>query len=499
MTRLLKKQPCLYQTLYILKNTIIVITLFAGISLQSCSPQKIGRTTVQTTDTTAIAFPGAEGFGKWTTGGRGGDVYVVTNLNDNGEGSLRKGVVSNGPKIIVFAVSGTIHLESPLDIKPNTTIAGQTAPGDGICLADQPVKLAGDNIIIRYMRFRMGDRHQRREKVHGSGHDDALSATKRNRVIIDHCSISWSTDEVFTVYAGDSTTLQWNIIAEPLNYSYHFETGDTDFENHGYGGIWGGKHLSAHHNLFAHCISRTPRFAGTRYTKEETVDFRNNVIYNWSHNNVYGGEGGQYNLVNNYYKWGPATRPNVKYRVANPSKQEAPQIPYGKYYIVGNYVDGSEEVTANNWAGVTMGNGGTAADKESAKLANAVNTESITTHTALVAFQLVLQKAGASLQRDTLDQRIANDVENRTGRIIDVQGGFPHGTPYEQTVTAWPLLRSKPAPTDKDQDGMPDEWERKNGLNPASATDAVMTTLHSFYTNIEVYINSLVPAQNGLL
>ena len=482
-----------------MKITITIIALLTGMSMQSCSQPKIGSTPAPSTDATAIAFPGAEGFGKYTTGGRGGEVYVVTNLNDDGEGSLRKGVVRNGPKIIVFAVSGTIHLESPLNIKPNTTIAGQTAPGDGICLADQPVKLAGDNIIIRYMRFRMGDRHQQREKVHGSGHDDALSAIRRNKVIIDHCSISWSTDEVFTVYAGDSTTLQWNMISEPLNYSYHFETGDTDFENHGYGGIWGGKRLSAHHNLFAHCISRTPRFAGIRYTQEETIDFRNNVIYNWAHNNVYGGEGGTYNLVNNYYKWGPATRQNVKFRVANPSKQAEPQIHYGKYYIMGNYVDGSEDVTANNWAGVTMGNGGTATDVEAAKLSNATHTESITTQSAVEAYQLVLQKAGASLQRDTLDQRIALNVANRTGRIIDVQGGFPHGTPYEQTVSAWPQLRSLPAPTDSDKDGMPDEWERKNGLNPANAADATTTTLHAFYTNIEMYINSLVPTGKGLL
>jgi len=216
-----------------------------------------------------IAFPGAEGFGKYTTGGRGGKVYVVTNLNDDGPGSLRDGVSKNVPTIVVFAVSGTIHLESPLFIKGNTTIAGQTAPGDGICIADHPVQLSGDNIIVRYLRFRMGDRYQNKGKVPGAGHDDAFSGMKRKHIIIDHCTMSWSTDETFSVYAGDSTTLQWNLMAEPLNYSYHFEKGDTDFENHGFGGIWGGRHLSAHHNLFAHCVSRTPRFNGTGIPKKK--------------------------------------------------------------------------------------------------------------------------------------------------------------------------------------------------------------------------------------
>jgi pectate lyase len=233
-----------------------------------------------------IAFPGAEGFGQYTTGGRGGKVFVVTTLDDDGVGSLRKALQAKGPRIIVFAVSGTIHLRSKLEIKGNATIAGQSAPGDGICLADYPVSLSGDNIIVRYLRFRMGDKNQKGGMVDGSGSDDAFGGTRRKNIIIDHCSMSWSTDEAFSVYSGDSTTLQWNLIAEPLNYSYHFETGDKDYEHHGYGGIWGGKHLSAHHNLFAHCNSRNPRFDGIRNIPEENVDFRNNVIYNWGGNNA---------------------------------------------------------------------------------------------------------------------------------------------------------------------------------------------------------------------
>ncbi|MEN9597949.1 MAG: hypothetical protein RL596_260, partial [Bacteroidota bacterium] len=270
-----------------------------------------------------IAFPGAEGFGKFTTGGRGGAVITVTNLNDAGAGSFREAVTKKGKRIIVFAVSGTIHLETNLSIAGDVTIAGQTAPGEGICLADRPVTLGGNNIIVRYLRFRMGDKYQRGGMVDGNGGDDAFGGTKRKNIIVDHCSMSWSTDEVFSIYNGDSTTIQWNLIAEPLNYSYHFETGDKDYEHHGYGGIWGGTHLSAHHNLFAHCISRTPRFNGARLGASiELVDFRNNVIYNWGHNNVYGGEGGSYNVVANYYKPGPGTSKQVNSRILNPSKTD---------------------------------------------------------------------------------------------------------------------------------------------------------------------------------
>ncbi len=437
-----------------------------------------------------VAFPGAEGFGRYATGGRGGTVAIVTNLEDEGPGSLRQVLKTKGPRIIVFAISGTIHLKSKLNIPAHTTIAGQSAPGDGICLADHPVSLAGNNIIVRYLRIRMGDRYQNTGQVPGSGHDDAFGGSGRSNIIVDHCSISWSTDEVFSVYAGDSTTLQWNIISEPLNYSYHFEKGDTDYERHGYGGIWGGKHLSAHHNLFAHCISRTPRLEGIRNRPEEFVDYRNNVIYNWGHNNVYGGEGGKYNLVNNFYKYGPITQKKVQFRIVNPSR--LPAIPYGIFYVQGNYVDGSPEVTNNNALGVTMDDG-TEEDKAKALLSAALGAEMVTTQTAEVAYQSILQSAGASLPvRDTLDQRILNNVRNRTGGTIDVQGGYPHGTPYEQTVNAWPALKSLPASLDTDRDGMPDEWETKAGLNPSDASDASGTKLHRFYTNIEVYLNSLI-------
>jgi pectate lyase len=478
-----------------MKNTIFikeasVLLLLYLFSCLACAQQKtISNNDINNVE--AIAFPGAEGFGKFAIGGRGGKVYIITNLNDEGEGRLRQALNRSGARIIVFAVSGTIHLKSPLNIKANTTIAGQTAPGDGICIADHPVKLDGDNIIIRYMRFRMGDRHQNQGKVAGAGHDDALSANNQKNLIIDHCSLSWSTDEVFSAYNGDSVTIQWNIISEPLNYSYHFEKGDTDFQRHGFGGIWGGKKMSAHHNLFAHCLSRTPRFNGIRHQGEEFVDYRNNVIYNWGNNNVYGGEGGTYNIINNYYKFGPATGKNVQHRIVNPSKTDA--IPFGKYYIGGNFVDGAEAVTSNNLNGVHMGQGGTEEDKKAAIVNKPFLFSPVTSQTAADAYHLVLQKAGASFRRDTLDHRIINDVKNRTGRIIDVQGGFPHGTPYTQSASAWPILKSTTPPVDGDKDGMPDEWERKNRLNPNDASDASQINLHKFYTNIEVYINSLIP------
>ena len=176
----------------------------------------------------SIAFPTAEGFGKYTKGGRGGEIIKVTNLNDDGPGSFRAASTKKSTRIILFEVSGTIHLQSKINIQGNVTIAGQSAPGDGICIADQSIILGGDNIIVRYMRFRLGDKFQKGGMIDGNGGDDALGGNKHKNIIIDHCSMSWSNDEVFSIYGGDSTTLQWNMIAEPLNYSYHFEKGDAD-------------------------------------------------------------------------------------------------------------------------------------------------------------------------------------------------------------------------------------------------------------------------------
>lgn len=453
------------------------------------------RTVAQNEDTNKpLAFPGAEGWGKYTTGGRGGKVIIVSNLADDGAGSLRQAIKTKGPRMIVFAISGTIHLLSPLVITGDVTIAGQTAPGDGICLADYPVSMKGNNIIIRFIRFRMGDKNQKGGMVDGNGGDDAFGGLRNKNVVIDHCTMSWSTDEAFSVYAGDSCTLQWNLISEPLNYSYHFETGDKDYEHHGYGGIWGGAHASFHHNLFAHCGNRTPRFDGERNIPSENCDFRNNVIYDWGSNNTYAGEGGNYNSVNNYYKWGPSTSANAKFRILNPYKKP-PSLPYGKFYLTGNYVDGSTAVTDDNWQGVIMQDG-TDADKQLAKVTTPFPAIDVPMQTAANAYNSILPNVGAVLpKRDTLDQRIIKNVENRSGRMIDVQGGFPHGTEYEKTVNAWPALGTLPAPKDSDSDGMPDDWEKKEGLNPNDASDASAYKLNKQYTNIEVYLNSLVPAK----
>ena len=237
-----------------------------------------------------LAFPGAEGFGKYTSGGRGGRVFYVTNLDDDGEGSLRWAVRKSGPKTILFKVSGTINLTKALDInKDSVTIAGQSAPGDGICIAGAPVKITADNAIIRYVRFRMGDTN------HIEG--DALSANKSKNLIIDHCSMSWSTDEAASIYEVENMTLQNSIISESFFNSEHAKG------EHGYGGIWGGKNASFINNLLAHHDSRNPRFDHPGVSDVAGyIDFSNNVIYNWGNNLSYGGETRTINMVNNYYK-----------------------------------------------------------------------------------------------------------------------------------------------------------------------------------------------------
>jgi pectinesterase len=484
------------------RKTLLLRTLVAALFIFVC-----GSVSAQ-----QIAFPGAEGAGRFTSGGRGTvatptTVFEVTNLNDdNNAGSLRYALQASTTtypyRTIVFKVSGTIHLTSKLTIKGNTTIAGQTAPGGGICLADYPVVISGDNVILRYIRVRMGDKNQNGGMVDGSGGDDALGNLGNKNIIIDHCSVSWSDDEALTIYRGDSISVQWNIISEPLNYSYHFETGDADFEHHGYGGIWGGKRASFHHNLLAHIQGRAPRFDGSRnlppYTAgQENVDFRNNVIYDWGSYNVNGGEGGNYNIVNNYYKWGPSTASgnssgvSIRAEVINPGKQTtSPVLPYGKYYLSGNYVDGSASVTANNWLGAAM-SAGTQADTASSKVTTAFDIAPLAVESATDAYNSVLQKAGARFpSRDTLDQRILGDVTNRTGKVIDVQGGYPHGTAYSSTTGAWPTLATTAAPADDDHDGMSNAWELAKGLNPNDPSDRGIVTANG-YTNLENYLNGL--------
>ncbi|MBO2012104.1 T9SS type A sorting domain-containing protein [Hymenobacter negativus] len=456
------------------------------------------------------SFPGAEGAGKYVTGGRGTPavpttVFEVTSLADtNMPGTLRYALTATAAaRTIVFRVCGTIHLTSRLGItRPNTTIAGQTAPGDGICLADYPVAIGTDNVVVRFLRFRMGDKNQQvldasGNPILGSGGDDAFGSINHSNIIIDHCTMSWSDDEAFTFYGAttDSMTLQWNLISEPLNYSYHVEVAGGGYVNHGYGGIWGGRYASFHHNLFAHCYSRTPRWNGARYgvpIGSENCDFRNNVVYNWGINNTYGGEGGNYNMVNNYYKWGPNS--SSRTRIFNPDNQTtAPAIPFPRVYLTGNYLDGSAAITAHNWKGVVMGSG-IAADTVLSKVNTPFSFLPITTQTAPAAYNSVLQYVGCVLPaRDALDQRIINDVQNRTGSIIDVQGSFPHGTPYSTSQAAWPVLACGPAPVDSDHDGMTDAYETAHGLNPNSPTDRYAIGPGG-YTNLENYLNGLAAA-----
>lgn len=412
-----------------------------------------------------LAFPTAEGFGQVATGGRGGLVYKVTNLNDEGEGSLRKGILKSGPRIIVFDVSGTIELQKKLDInKGNLTILGQTAPGEGITLKGYPVTIKADNVIIRFLRFRMGDEHE----VQG----DALGCRDTKNVIIDHCSISWATDENASFYNNENFTLQWCIISEALNKSVH-EKGA-----HGYGGIWGGVKASFHHNLIANNNSRNPRFSGsstTENSENEFVDFRNNVIYNWGNNSIYGGENGNYNIVNNYFKSGPATTSSKLNRIVSPSK------PYGKFYIDGNYVHGYKKITKNNWDG-----GVQCKNPEATQLKKTINiSNNIKTSCAKKAYREVLKKVGANMFRDNVDERILLNVkEGKTtfkNGIIDSQ----------KDVGGWPNLISAKGKTDTDEDGIPDAWENKHNLN-SRKNDANLYTMDKKYTNIEIYANSLV-------
>ena len=280
------------------------------------------------------AFPGAEGYGRMTTGGRGGEVYIVTSLADDGmPGTLRYGIEKlDGPRTIIFQVSGTIFLHKDLKIrKGNLTIAGQTAPGNGICIAGYPVTNYASNVILRFLRFRMGNK----ECVHPDG-ADALGGKGARNVIIDHCSISWCTDECASFYENDDFTMQWCIISESLRLGGHTKG------PHGYGGIWGGEHSSYHHNLLAHHDSRNPRFGlGAKVRKNgecdgDYVDFRNNVIYNWGMNSSYGGERMNINIVNNYYKPGPATVTGSKrgriFAIDATENRNGGYL-WGKYYI----------------------------------------------------------------------------------------------------------------------------------------------------------------------
>ncbi len=459
------------------------------------------------------AFPGAEGFGRYTTGGRGGKVYHVTNLKDNNsKGTLRWALSQPGPRTIVFDVSGTIHLTSSLNISDNTTLAGQTAPGDGICLADYPVSV-GANTITRYIRFRLGNKN-----VTANGADgwDGLGANDSHDIIIDHCSVSWSIDEACSIYGNVNSTVQWTLISQSLVNAGHSKG------NHGYGGIVGGSGASFHHNLIVHHSSRTPRLGGRPSTQtDERVDMRNCVMYNFGGNGCYGGEGMNVNIVNNYYKPGPATPTGTKGRriagIGIRTKSYCQTYPayspmldvWGTFYVDGNVNSKYADVTRDNWNyGMynqidtsSSATDGTWNDqvKKDIRLDEPIDFIHTTTHTAEEAYEKVLAFAGASLSRDSHDALMVSDVRegtatytgkgNSKGFINSQDDNKPADTP--SNWSAWPTLNSVEAPLDTDGDGMPDAWEIANGLNPEDAEDRNILTDEG-YTMLEVYLASLV-------
>lgn len=431
------------------------------------------------------AFPGAEGGGMYASGGRGGRVLYVTSLADDGSsGTFRWAINQSGARIIEFKVSGIIALKSSLSINNgNLTIAGQTAPGDGICIKDYDIYVNADNVIIRYIRVRLGNGIISRES-------DASGGRYRKNIILDHCSFSWSIDECASFYSNENFTMQWCFITESLNNAGHSKGA------HGYGGLWGGKNASFHHNLIAHHLSRNPRFngwkrSGLNYVNpmdEERLDFRNNVIYNWGDNSSYGGEAlGKYNIVGNYFKYGPGTKSTIKYKITQVDI-DADIVAYppgfGQYYISDNYVYGSTTVTDNNWSGVTYASG---VDKTLCKTYVPFQNVAISQHTAQIAFEKVLDYGGASLSRDTIDRRIVREtrdgtttyngsISNRAG-IIDTQND----------VGGWPLYNSAAAPADSNADGIPDGWLETNFPGKTS-TDIN----ESGYTYLDLYLASLV-------
>jgi len=424
----------------------------------------------------SLAFPEAEGFGRFAAGGRGGDVYHVTNLNDDGTGSLRHGIENmEGPRTIVFDISGTILLKDRIRIeKPNLTIAGQTAPGEGITLANEAFYVYADDAIVRYIRCRLGDQ--------SGGDDDAVSINKGSNIIFDHVTASWSIDETFSCQSDevDSLTVQWCMITESLHNSHH-EKGA-----HGYGGIIGSLRQSFHHNLYAHHSSRSPKVTWRQHTE---VDFRNNVIYNWGYNNCYDGTTSYMNWANNYYKSGPATNSDVEKRIFRLSDENVGEFESYEtsLYAEGNFVVGYPTVSEDNWnGGIDFDNGATEAKnrKHTPHDFPAINESS-----AVEAYPIVVAKAVASLQRDEVDERIANEV------IKGISTYGNNGIIDSQTdVGGWPAIEeiSRGAGFDTDQDGMPNEWEIQNNLDPSNPEDRNEYTIDIDYTNLEVYLNSLI-------
>ncbi len=438
-----------------------------------------------------IAFPNAEGFGKFATGGRGGKVVYVSNLNDAGEGSFRWALEQfpNEPLTILFKVAGVIDLKSKVQIKrSNLTIAGQSAPGDGICFTGNSLIVNGasskgnhGNIIIRFIRSRPGGTDKK--GLYGFDMENC------HDVIIDHCSFSWANEECAALYDTKNTTVQWCMVSEGLYDAGHAKG------NRSYGGVWGGQFASFHHNLIAHQNSRAVRFNGSRaHDTMAVIDYRNNVIYNWGNANAcYGGEvnivGGvsQVNIVNNYYKPGPATPSELKFVQASYEKEKAKGT--GQWFVEGNIMEGNKSLTKKNERGVDL------AKEGYPKNAIAENAFAIAAtlpnQTAQESYKEVLKHVGAYLPiRDAVDQRIIQETTSGTATGKGVFGKL--GIIDSPTaVGGLPEYKSTKIIVDTDEDGMPDDWEIKNNLNPKDASDRNKVDKDG-YTMLEKYLNELV-------
>ena len=439
-------------------------------------------------DEALVAFPGAEGFGRYSRGGRGGDVYHVTNLNDSGPGSLRDAIKTkrvNLPRTIVFDAGGTIRLKKELRVEgvAGLTLAGQTAPGGGITVRDHGVSFHKcSDIIIRYMRFRLGDETKTSSDVLNFGPEEG---TCRD-VILDHVSATWGIDGIMDVYAADRFTMQWCLFGEALNDSTHHKN-----EPHAmlmsFRKIKG--NISIHHNLLFSSRDRHPTLGGYPPPDSDAAsifDFRNNVIYNW--------EGacnlatGRFNLVGNYWRPGPNTKPYEKELPIQP-KAEAHNVTKG--FLSGNVFENKPDWTVHNYGafgwGVRGGKyiGEVTPEKFKQPAEVVPVADRPITQSAEDAFKLVLAHAGASRIRDVADQRVIEGVKARTHRRIDSQ----------RDVGGWPELSPGAAAKDTDRDGMPDEWEQEHKLDPSNPQDGKATRADGF-TNLEAYLNSLVCTPN---
>jgi pectate lyase len=459
--------------------------------------------TIDTNPELVAACQHIEGGGSAVTGGDGGTIYRISRLDDEidpnsgrpAAGTLRYAVSQAEARRIVFTVSGTIHLKSELRVRSgNLTIDGQSAPGDGICLADYPLVINASNVIVRFIRVRLGDE--------SDTEFDAVSVNNANGVVLDHLSCSWSVDECVSCYGNENFTMQYCIVSESLRNSVH------DKGSHGYGGIWGGKNASFHHNLLAHHDSRNPRFDHDYVDAQYAgpIDYVNNVIFNWGGNSAYGGEGSSkgaggrmVNMVANYYKPGPATKSGVKTRIVNPttrcsnceSHPGGSVIP-GKFYLNANYVQDASDVTADNAKGIFPDE----SSKKSQCISSSRWTSGLTSlkneQTAEEAYETVLAKAGCSLSRDAVDLRIIKEVREGSFTYPGSNGSTNGLIDTQSDVGGWPELKTAERPKDTDRDFIPDAWETEFGLNPNDPEDARQTTLVSGHTNLDVYFCHLV-------